>query len=342
MGFSDAPQLERGLARYESDHFAILGVPLTADAKQISDNYKRVAKALRAGFVSNSEEAAQAGTLFAKWVNPAKEVLTKEGERAEYETLLKLHVRRLLNSESTPAEELWPHTEQCDPLRRSGNWEADYQQRVAQIAAMQYTSLDEVVERTHQLSELNLAYLLLKAEAIRVTTAPPAPAPAEKPASSPNAPTSSASASPPSFSSRPFTSSVAPMDQPARRTSSAPIPKPDKVDPAETRYKQAVDMLERGQYKEAIKFLGFAINENPLPEYYLRRADAYLQQGIRGMARADYQQVLRLDPSNQEAKKGLQRTAPTAESSSAQNASKQKATESKKGGGLLGRFFGKK
>lgn len=330
MGFSDAPQLERGLAQYEMDHFAILGVPLTADAKQISDNYKRVAKALRAGFVSTSEEAEQAGSLFAKWVNPAKEILTREGERAEYETLLQLHIRRLVNSDTTSPEQLWPQTDHCDPLRRTADWESEYQQRVAQIAEVQYTSLTDVLERTHQLSELNLAYLLLKAGAIKSTAAPsPAPVPSGPPAEP---------ASP--FSSKPFTPSVSSMDRPPRRTSSQPIPKP-KEDPAETRYKQAMDMMERGQYKEAIKFLGFAINEKPLPEYHLRRAEAYLKQGSKGMARADYQQVLRLDPDNQEAKQGLRRVAPTGEPAEAQTSGKPKASESG-GGGFLGRLFGKK
>jgi len=336
MGFSDAPQLERGLAQYEMDHFAILGVPLTANAKQISDSYKRVAKALRAGFVSNSEEAAQAGTLFAKWVNPAKEILTKDGERAEYETLLQLHIRRLVNSESQSAEELWPRSEHCDPLRRAADWQFDYQQRVAQIAENQYASLTEVVERTHQLSELNLAYLLLKAGAIKLTATPTptrtAPAPA------PSSATSNSTGSSVPFTSKPFNASVSPTDRPPRRTSSQPIPKP-KENPAETRYKQAMDMMERGQYKEAVQFLGFAINEKPLPEYYLRRADAYFKQGIKGMARADYQQVLRLDPNNQEAKQGLRRVTPTEET--ATQSSSKKAPESK-GGGFLGRLFGKK
>lgn len=345
MGFSDAPQIERGLAQYEWDHFAILGVPLTADAKQVSDCYKRVAKALRAGFVGNSEEAEQAGALFAKWVNPAKEILSKQAERAEYETLLQLHVRRLLNSESDSPEKIWPKSEICQPLRHSSSWESDYQKQVAQIAEEQYKILDQVVEKTSQLSELNLAYLLLKSGAIRSPSPPKSSAagPAAAPSTPSGASPASATGSSPSLTSRPFEPSR--IDSPpVRRTSSQPVPAPrQRVDPSETRYKQAVEMIERGQYKEAVKFLGFAIDENPQPEYYLRRAEAYMNMGSKGMARADYQQVLRLDPTHQEAKKGLRQTSPTVETASAQGGNKQKPPASDKGsGGFLGRLFGKK
>ncbi|MFS8865507.1 J domain-containing protein, partial [Synechococcus sp. H55.9] len=68
---SDVPRLSRGLARYETDHFAILGVPLTADSKGIRRGYLQAAKALHPDrFVGDPEGAERANVLFAKLVSP--------------------------------------------------------------------------------------------------------------------------------------------------------------------------------------------------------------------------------------------------------------------------------
>jgi curved DNA-binding protein CbpA len=158
---ADVPRIDRGLARYETDHFAILGVPLTADPKRIRRGYLQAAKALHPDrFVGDPEGAERANVLFAKLVNPANEVLTKERERSEYEALLKLRIQRLLES---PPADLWPTGEAVKGLAESPNWEEEYVQRVEKLAKEQYSSLATLLEKTEQLSELNLAYLLLKA-----------------------------------------------------------------------------------------------------------------------------------------------------------------------------------
>ncbi|MFS8893016.1 J domain-containing protein, partial [Synechococcus sp. O70.1] len=172
---ADVPRIDRGLARYETDHFAILGVPLTADPKRIRRGYLQAAKALHPDrFVGDPEGAERANVLFAKLVNPANEVLTKERERSEYEALLKLRIQRLLES---PPADLWPTGEAVKGLAESPNWEEEYVQRVEKLAKEQYSSLATLLEKTEQLSELNLAYLLLKAG----YKASPAPAPKTPP-----------------------------------------------------------------------------------------------------------------------------------------------------------------
>lgn len=105
---SNVPRLNRGLARYETDHFAILGVPLTADSKGIRRGYLQAAKALHPDrFVGDPEGAERANILFAKLVNPANEVLTKERERGEYETVLKMRIKRLLETPPPGSLALW-------------------------------------------------------------------------------------------------------------------------------------------------------------------------------------------------------------------------------------------
>jgi len=269
---ADVPRIDRGLARYETDHFAILGVPLTADPKRIRRGYLQAAKALHPDrFVGDPEGAERANVLFAKLVNPANEVLTKERERSEYEALLKLRIQRLLES---PPADLWPTGEAVKGLAESPNWEEEYVQRVEKLAKEQYSSLATLLEKTEQLSELNLAYLLLKAGYKA------SPAPAAK-----TTPLGGTPTSPP----------VPPPPSPA-----APPP-PPQPSPAETRFLQALDMIERKQYRAAIQYLNFAISAQPnVARYYLHRGIAHLKQGNAGMAKADFLQASRLEPNNAE------------------------------------------
>ncbi len=310
---SGVPQIDRGLAAYEMDYYAILGVPITADPKEISDGYKQVAKSLRAGFVGNTEEAKRAQDLFAKLVGPAKEILTKERERVEYDAVLSLRVKRLVE---TNQEEAWPKTDVVSKLRNSLNWENDYKATVTKLATEQYTVLDEVSDRVGTISELNLAYLLLK------------------------------------NGLAPGSAAVAPPPKPV----AAPVPAPAPVSApptnnAETRYNQALVMMERRQYKEAIQFLTVAINTDPNDaRFYIQRGLAYKKLNNKGMARVDFQQAVKLEPNNMEARQGLVETKPpTPKPAEAQAASSSKSASSKPaqkgkgdGGGFLGGLFKRK
>jgi tetratricopeptide (TPR) repeat protein len=318
MGFSgDAPRIEKGLAQYESDYYAVLGVPVTANAKDIRKGYLNVAKSLHPDrFVGRPDEADRANWLFSKLISPANEVMNKDKERTEYEAILQLRIRRLLEK---PSVELWPNSEVVRKLRNSKTWEADYLDAVQQLAAGQYQELSEVLARTEQLSELNLAYLLLKAGMGSPDTQPrTTPSPPPIPIATP----SSASA-------------VA-----------APAPAPS---PSQTRFMQALDMIERRQYKEAIQYLGYAIAAEPnQANYYAYRGSAYQKMGNAGMAKADFLQALRLDPDNDEAKRGMKVLAgPGGGTSTPQPIAQQAKGQPQKGQPQKGKsdnggsFFGK-
>jgi len=76
---------------------------------------------------------------------------------------------------------------------------------------------------------------------------------------------------------------------------------PPQPSPAETRFLQALDMIERKQYRAAIQYLNFAISAQPnVARYYLHRGIAHLKQGNAGMAKADFLQASRLEPNNAE------------------------------------------
>lgn len=338
---SNVPRLNRGLARYETDHFAILGVPLTADSKGIRRGYLQAAKALHPDrFVGDPEGAERANILFAKLVNPANEVLTKERERGEYETVLKMRIKRLLE---TPPPDLWPSGEAVKGLAEHPHWQEEYVRRVEKLAKEQYSSMETLLEKTEQLSELNLAYLLLKAgyqgslaPASRTTTATGIPTP------SPSRTT---------VGGIPASPVVAPPSRPPVQPVPTPPPAP-KLSPAETRFIQALDMIERKQYRDAVQYLNFAISAEPnVARYYLHRGIAHLKQGNTGMAKADFLQVSRLEPANAELMAEVRRwmqqvtTQQPVPSPSRQTSQAQKVVpppRKEDNGGFLSRLFGKK
>ncbi|MEN9231347.1 MAG: DnaJ domain-containing protein [Thermostichus sp. DG02_5_bins_236] len=336
---NDVPRINRGLARYEADYYAILGVPLSADSKGIRRGYLQAAKSLHPDrFVGNAEAAERANLLFAKLVSPANEMLSKERERGEYEAVIRMRIKRLLES---PPADLWPDGEAVKGLAESADWQEEYVKRVNQLSAEQYSSMDSMLSKTEQLSELNLAYLLLKANykgipsRSRTTSSTPIPA----------------AASPATTSLRTTTTPVA---TPAVPTAPSPPPAP-KLSPAETRFIQALDMIERKQYRDAVQYLNFAIGAEPnVARYYLHRGIAHLKQGNIGMARADFVQVTRLDPANAElmleVRRWMQQTGPQQPVAGAatgrQTAQTQKVVppppKKEDNGGFLGRLFGKK
>lgn len=329
---SNVPRLNRGLARYETDHFAILGVPLTADSKGIRRGYLQAAKALHPDrFVGDPEGAERANILFAKLVNPANEVLTKERERGEYETVLKMRIKRLLE---TPPPDLWPSGEAVKGLAEHPHWQEEYVRRVEKLAKEQYSSMETLLEKTEQLSELNLAYLLLKAGYQGIPTA------------SPRRTTLGGIPVPP-----PTSSPVAPPTRPPVQPVPTPPPAP-KLSPAETRFIQALDMIERKQYRDAVQYLNFAISAEPnVARYYLHRGIAHLKQGNAGMAKADFLQVSRLEPANAELMAEVRRwlqqvtTQQPVPSPSRQTSQAQKVVpppRKENNGGFLSRLFGKK
>ncbi|MDX2270956.1 MAG: tetratricopeptide repeat protein [Cyanobacteriota bacterium] len=323
MGSSgDAPRIERGLAQYEPDYYAILGVPVNVESKDLRKRSKQVAMALHPDrFVSQPQLKSQAEWLFSKLFSKANELMKSDTERAEYDTLLQLRIRRLT---SGGTGDLWPSTPVVKLLRNARNWEAEYVKQVGKIAETQYQSLDQVLERTAELSELNLTYLLLKAGYA---------------GSVPSATTSGFSAA--RIPVTPVPVAPSPIDTPTS---------PPKSNASEVRYVQALDMIERQQYKEAIQYLGIAIQSEPKnARYYVRRGVAYQRMGNRGMARADYLQALRLDPDNMEAKQGVKETTDvtTGNHAAGGKATSQPQKISPKdkpndGGGFLGKIFGGK
>lgn len=149
--------LQRDVVQHDShDYFAVLGLPVTADAYQIRQRYLSLAKTLHPDMPvevpCNKDKACE---YLAKLVNPAYDNLMQAGERAEYNALIKVIAKRLLKRKTA----LVPKSEAAKKLFRSPS-DSHYLECVEAIASLQYKSLDKISEYTEQLSELNVIYAL--------------------------------------------------------------------------------------------------------------------------------------------------------------------------------------
>jgi len=148
-------KLARGIAAFDfNDHYAVLGLPLTADSSMIRSRYLQIAKLLHPD-VCKHARVAEAGDYLSKLVNPSYNLLTQEKERTEYAAILKLLAKRLLKRN----EKLNPNSAIAQQLLVNPSTNL-YVQSVQEIAELQYRDLDRVIEHTECLSELNLVYVL--------------------------------------------------------------------------------------------------------------------------------------------------------------------------------------
>lgn len=239
-----------------------------------------------------------------------------------------------------PPPDLWPSGEAVKGLAEHPHWQEEYVRRVEKLAKEQYSSMETLLEKTEQLSELNLAYLLLKAGYQGI----PTPSPSRT-----------------TVGGIPASPVVAPPSRPPVQPVPTPPPAP-KLSPAETRFIQALDMIERKQYRDAVQYLNFAISAEPnVARYYLHRGIAHLKQGNAGMAKADFMQASRLEPANAELMAEVRRwmqqvttqqpvpvpkdSVPPTRVASRQTSQAQKVVpppRKEDNGGFLSRLFGKK
>lgn len=154
-------KIDSGLFKFNfTDHHAILGVPLDADAKNIRKRYLQIARRLHPDTCSAESEAdkQRANQILSKLVNPAYEKFSQSHSRAEYIVLLKEMSKRLIQESAT----IELKSELSRQLNATNNVDHDYKTSVHQLAEKQYDSFNQVVQLISQMSELNLVYLMRK------------------------------------------------------------------------------------------------------------------------------------------------------------------------------------
>jgi len=151
-------KINRGLYTHKvTDHYAVLGLPLTTiDGEKFRNKYLQLAKYLHPDLARpDSTETELAEKYLAKLVNPAYKVLYSDRDRKEHLATLRLLGQRLkLKGESPDL--------QCELAKKLLKYshEQTYIKYFEEIARHQYESLDQVLDRIADLSELNLVYVM--------------------------------------------------------------------------------------------------------------------------------------------------------------------------------------
>lgn len=143
-----------------TDHHAILGVSIDADAKEVRLRYLKIAQQLHPDKCkSDPTKKELAGQILSKLVNPSYEQLSRKNSFAEHQLVLTQIGKRLAEKKS----DLTLNSQKAQTLLESGDKvELIYLKQLKELGAQQYKSLDQVTEAIATISELNLVYLMLK------------------------------------------------------------------------------------------------------------------------------------------------------------------------------------
>ncbi|MGI0486361.1 J domain-containing protein [Pantanalinema rosaneae CENA516] len=327
-------QIERGLFLLDFiDHHAILGIPVDAEIKDIRKRYLKIARRLHPDSCASESETdrQRASEILSKLVNPAWEKLSQEKDRSEYMLLLKLKGQQGLRQQGSV--ELSNLAKQ---LSTASNPDHFYHTSLKSLAEKQYDHLDQTLELTAQISELNLVFLMRKegsGEAIGSSTKPIY--------TGSNIPDSSQSAAKPGGTAAP--------------------PPPRRESIVDQYYRRAEGHVAKNNFAQAILELREALQIEPKnSQCHALMGMVYLKQNQPKMAKIYFDKALEHDPENEMAQIGKQQLeGPTASTQAAGAKAGQAKTSSKKAdpkatksstkpnndkpsGGLFGLFGGKK
>jgi curved DNA-binding protein CbpA len=312
-------QIERGLFLLDfADHHAILGVSVEADVKDIRKSYLKIARRLHPdSFVAQTEaDKNLAGQLLSKLVNPAWEKLSQEKSRSDHLILLKLKGQAAARKQ----HELEILSGLAKQLLVSSNPDYFYRTALQDLADRQYQQLDQVVELSAQISELNLVYLITKHG---------------------SGETSVADGKKPIYTTASATST-------APKSSSAAPAQPQTESLAEQYLRRAEGFVVKGNYAQATLELRDALKIDPHhSRCHSLMGMVYLRQNQPTMAKIHFNKALSIDPQDPRALEGKQKLeAPTAKAAPQPQAAKATKPASKpdpgRPSGLFGGLFGGK
>ncbi|PHV64342.1 DnaJ domain-containing protein [Cyanobacterium aponinum AL20118] len=152
--------LKGGLFKYEvKDYYAILGLPISANPKDIRLRYLKLAYQLHpdTNQAETKENREKASTILSKLVNPAYENLYKDKLRKECQLIFSEISMRLapMAKEMTLSGEIPKKL-----LREEANFNKMYQDLIETLAKEQYQDLSKLAVKIGLLSELNMIYLV--------------------------------------------------------------------------------------------------------------------------------------------------------------------------------------
>lgn len=251
----------------EQDPYALLGVPVNADERQILKRYRQIAKQLHPDKQLDKDLASSefARQIMAQLVNPAYQRLKQAKTRSETLTTMRFQVKCLVQTPPPP-----PTASSAQQLLRLPDNEVDarYDQAVGQLAQAQFTSASVFHSAVTELNQLNLSFLRRKVQEpslapkrTELMLAPPPPTPLTK------------------------------ADEPP-------------IDYAEMYRTRAQTYLKQQNYVAAVQELREALKLEPKnAEFHSLIGQAYYVQKMHGMARAHFRQTLNISPNHGVARK---------------------------------------
>jgi tetratricopeptide (TPR) repeat protein len=161
-----------GLFQFDfNDQHAILGVAVDSDAGAIRNRYKEIARLMHpdSSCWSTSTERELAVKLFSNLITHAYGNLSRATLLQEQQMMLELMGKRLVSEaskidiSSKSAQQLFQ--------KNTADLHESYTELLQELAAQQYRQLEQSVDITGQISELNMIYLLRKQnQSIRPST----------------------------------------------------------------------------------------------------------------------------------------------------------------------------
>jgi curved DNA-binding protein CbpA len=151
-------RINRGIGQFNHDYYAALGLPIVSSPIYIRHVYLSIARILHPDIYGLTPAQKEVATQYlAKLVNPAYDILMREEERKAYRGIFQLLAKRLVKKSRNIAI----HSQIACKLMQSPS-DGAYERAVSAIAKVQYQNLNQILEYTCQISELNLVYILYK------------------------------------------------------------------------------------------------------------------------------------------------------------------------------------
>jgi curved DNA-binding protein CbpA len=324
--------IERGLFKFDFlDHHAVLGIPVNADVKEVRKRYLKIARNLHPDTIKGANEAEKklANQLLSKLVNPAYEQLSQNNR--DYAVNLGHLGRRLAGEKST----IPLTSDAAQKLSQAGlNLDNSYKNLVQNLANKQYDSLDQVLERIAQISELNMVYLMLSGGKI----GPGAVANKKQPLGNQAAKAPAAQAN---------GGQSSPGNNPnAGQNKGAPLPDSGLSRVAEY-INRAEGYMAKRNFAKAVLELREALKLDPKSSRtHTLMGVAYLKQNQATMAKVHINKALQLNPKDELALRGKKHLDGLAQAGSKPPAPPKsepsKPSDKPSGGGLFGKMFGGK
>lgn len=315
-------KIEQGLFNSDFiDCHAILGIPVSSEIKDIRKRYLNIARCLHpdSRATDNETDRQRASEFLSKLVNPAYEKLAQEKNHNEYCVLLRLKGQQALKQQETVVLS----SDLARQLASANDLENAYKASLRELAEKQYTQLNQTLEITGQISELNLVYLMRK-EGRGESMVPPRKS-------------NTATAAPNSATPRPATASVVSPQPLSRETLIASY------------LRRAQELESKQNFPRAILELRDALKMDPSNSAcHSRLGVIYLKTNQATMAKIHFNKALELNPQDEVALEGKRRLEGPSTKSAAQPNAKGSKPDPKsgkpdtKGGGLFGLFGSKK